>query len=204
MQNLIDGSISEYRLSGYLSTDTKWKYAEVYSIGEGALNNLPVHFANDGTNPVICFGDVNKAWDRTKIQVTDVMLGHYDFGYAKWYKDWNIAVVADNSDLTVHSTVESPNQLTNALAGYVPLNGGGEVQKTSDIPFAVKNTTANSNTCLIAFTSGDGATLAMGLSGGKAVISGKGEIFHQGNSTGIKFTEDSTTAPTADMLWAHL
>ena len=87
---------------------------------------------------------------------------------------------------------------------FIQKNGGGEVQKTGDIPFAVKNTTANSNTCLIAFTSGDGATLAMGLSGGKAVISGKGEIFHQGNSTGIKFTESNTTAPSADMLWAHL
>ena len=87
---------------------------------------------------------------------------------------------------------------------FIQKNGGGEVQKTGDIPFAVKNTTANSNTCLIAFTSGDGATLAMGLSGGKAVISGQGEMFHQGNSTGIKFTEDSTTAPSVDMLWAHL
>jgi hypothetical protein len=86
----------------------------------------------------------------------------------------------------------------------IPKNGGGEVQKASDIPFAVKNTTANSNTCLIGFTSGDGTTMAIGISGGKAVVSEQGEIFHQGNSARVTITNSSAVAPS-DMegLWAY-
>ena len=49
------------------------------------------------------------------------------------------------------------------------------------------------------FTTGNGNTLALGLSGGKAVISGQGEILSTGNSAKVVI---SSTAPAdTSTLW---
>lgn len=259
------GEYVEYIVSGYMGTSSGWS---MYTAVCNSPNAYPVYFANDGSKCVVCIGELTTAWNRVKVQVFDVMVGHYAYTFDTWSKNWNIAITTDNSDLTIGATIENPYILKNYLnkttggeingditakstsatarkvgvenlnrritlelikngtgylwdgtngkalatfklnedpvwngtaSGCLPLDGGGEVQKSGDIPFAIKNKTADSVTSLIGFTAGDGSTLALGLSGGKAVISGQGEILNTGNSAKVVI---SSTAPAdTSALW---
>ena len=107
ISSLASGISTEYTISGYTSSSSSaWTGAEATCTG--SLNHN-VYFAHDGSKCVVCIGEVDSSWNKAKVQVTDVMVGHYVYRYDYWNKGWNIGIVADNSDLTVSRTAEKPN-----------------------------------------------------------------------------------------------
>ncbi len=61
------------------------------------------------------------------------------------------------------------------------INGGLEIQKANAIPFSVKNTTADSSECYMAYTDGEGTVSSFGFIGGKPYINSTYQVFHTGN-----------------------
>lgn len=121
IMSLTNGKSAEYLISGYLSsTNSNWSMYDAICNMENAY---PVSFAHDGDKCVVCIGEVTTNWSRVKVQIFDIMLGHYYYGYDRWIKGWNIDIVADNSDLTVSATVENPYMLKD----YLDKRTGGEI-----------------------------------------------------------------------------
>ena len=101
------------------TSSAKWTVANAICNLENAY---PVYFAHDGEKNVVCIGNTNTSWQKPKVQIFDVMVGHYSYRCGTWSKGWTIAIVTDNSDLTVSATVEKPNVFDNYTESLNQLN----------------------------------------------------------------------------------
>ena len=121
INDLTSKGYCEYIISGYMSTSSaKWTVANAVCNLENAY---PVFFAHDGEKNVVCIGNTDTLWQKPKVQIIEVMVGHYSYRYATWSKGWTIAIVTDNSDLTVSATVENPYVFEKFNTGLKALNG---------------------------------------------------------------------------------
>ena len=106
----------------------------------------------------------------------------------------------------------STNKWSGWSTQYLPLTGGTingktTINTTQSIPFGIKN--ANGDINMISFEGASGMLGYIGFNGADNLAYLKGgvgwySLLHSGNSNKIVFTEDTTTAPASDALWAHL
>ena len=120
-----NGKYTEYIVSGYMGLTSGWAMHD--AVCNSTESAYPVHFAHDGEKCVVCIGELTTNWNRVKVYIHDVMIGHYAWDYDKWVKGWNIAITTDNSDLTISATVENPYMFTD----YAKNTAVSNIQTTS-------------------------------------------------------------------------
>ena len=97
----------DYHIFGYnYVQSTGWISPTAVCVGraDGRHSNLTVRFGHDGSKCAITIGEANTAWSYPKVQVHDVLLGHYG-NFSQWKSGWNVAVsTAELSTITASVT----------------------------------------------------------------------------------------------------
>lgn len=136
--NYVQNSGADFFISGYnYSADSFWTKCTAYSIGDGAIANLPVVFGHDGTKCVIAIGSATTKWSYPQVSVSDVTIGYSGGTYSAWKNGWEVsfdATAIPNVSITIsnplvgqgtYAAASHDHSAANITSGTLPISRGG-------------------------------------------------------------------------------
>lgn len=143
-----------------------------------------------------------EAWSEDKTQRRQIMLKNPIAGES----DTDCLILYSSSSGKEYPLLHSGN-----VGSYALLLTSDTTQKLtgkSNVPLAVRNSNGNDKSLINFFGTESLGYLGFNAKDSAVFVMSDGAtnhtLHHDGNSAKVVFTQDSTTAPAADALWAHL